>query len=91
MGTEIIKLYTFGSVSHKRVTARKVRASLRNLKTNETVDVALLETPTVCSSKLQVGNEEIRRSLEDKGLQVADTLVRGMEMECSTFRTHRET
>lgn len=81
VGTEIIKLHTFGSVTHKRVTARKVKASLRNLKTNEAVDVELLETPTVCSSKLQMADEKIRRSLEAKGLQVADTPVRGMEVE----------
>lgn len=82
VGTEVLKLHTFGSVTHKRVMARKVTAILRNLKTNEAVDVELLKTPTVCSSKIQMANETLRRSLEDKGLQVADTPVRGMEKEC---------
>ncbi len=54
VGTERIKLHTFGPLTHKRVTSGKVRATLINLKTNETVDVSLLETPTVCSSKLQM-------------------------------------
>lgn len=34
VGTEIIKLHVFGSINAKRITARKVQASLRNLKTN---------------------------------------------------------
>lgn len=81
VGSEIIRLHVFGSVAHKRVTARKVKANLRNLKTNEAVLVELLETPTVCSSKLKVADEKIRRRLQDKNLQVADTPVRGMETE----------
>lgn len=43
--------------------------------------VELLETPTGCSSKLKTADEKIIQSLNDKGLQVADTPVRGMETE----------
>ena len=81
VGTEIIKLHVFGSVNAKRMIARKVKASLRNLKTNVSVEVELLETPNVCSSNIKTATEEIRRSLEEKGLQVADHPVRGMEQE----------
>lgn len=78
VGTEIIKLHVFGSANAKRTTARKVKASLR---TNMSVEVELLETPSVCSSNIKMATEEIRHSLEAKGLQVADHPVRGIEQE----------
>lgn len=81
VGTEIIKLHVFGSVNAKRMTARKVKATLRNLKPNVCVDVELLETPSVCSSPIRMASENIRRSLEAEGFQVADHPVRGMEQE----------
>ena len=57
VGTEIIKLHVFGSVNAKRMTAIKVKASLRNLKTNESVEVELLETPSVFSSNIKTATE----------------------------------
>lgn len=81
VGTEIIKLHVFGSENAKRMTVKKVKASLRNLKTNVSVKVELLETPSVCSSNIKMANEEIRHTLEAKGFQVADHPVRGMEQE----------
>lgn len=81
VGSEVIKLHVFGSVTHQRVTAKKVKANLCNLKTNESVKVELLETPTLCSSRLKTADEKLRQALNDKGLQVADIPVRGMETE----------
>lgn len=81
VGTEVIKLHVFGSTNPKRMIARKVKANLRNLKTNMSVQVELLETPSVCSSPIRMASEEIRHSLEADGLQVADHPVRGLEQE----------
>lgn len=58
VGTEIIKLHVFGSVNAKRMTVKKVKVSLRDLKTNMSVEVELLETPSVCSSNIKMATNQ---------------------------------
>ncbi len=79
--TGIIKLCIFGPLTHKRVTSGKVRATLTNLKTNETVNVAFLETPYCMLIKHANGRWKNKTVSGRYGLEVADTPVRGMESE----------
>lgn len=80
MGEEILNLHTFGSVAPKRITCKKVRVCLRNLKTQQAVELELLETRQVSTlTNPKVLDESVRRKLHDKGLQLADIPVNGME------------
>lgn len=45
------------------------------------MDVDVLETPRVCTSIMRVAGEALRRELEQKGMQMADTVVSGMEKQ----------
>ena len=72
-------MYVFGSKTPQRITCRKVRARLRNIKNNQSIDVQLLETPKLSSSMITAPNENIRKDLEAKGMSIADVPITGME------------
>ena len=79
VGEETLKLHTFGSSVPQSITCNKVKLTLSNIRNGQSVQLEVLEIPRVCSSIMRVAGEEVRRELERKGLQLADTSVSGME------------
>lgn len=77
IGQERLRLHTFGSDEPKLLTCNKMKLKLCNIRNRQSVDVVVLETPRVCTSIMRVA-EELRRELEQKGMQIADTVVSGM-------------
>lgn len=81
IGEETLKLHTFCSGEPKHITCNKVKLRLSNIRNGQSIDLVVLETRRVCSSIMKVAGEEIRRELERKGMQPADTAVSGMETQ----------
>lgn len=81
IGQETLRLHTFGSDELKLLTCNKVKLKLCNIRNGLSVDVDVLETPYVCTSIVRVAGEELGRELELKGMQMADTVVSGMEKQ----------
>ena len=81
VGEETLKLHTFGSSVPQNITCNKVKLTLSNIRNGQSVQLEMLEIPRVCSSIMRVAGEEVRRELERKGLQLADTSVSGMETQ----------
>ena len=81
VGEETLKLHTFGSSVPQNITCNKVKLTLSNIRNGQSVQLEVLEIPRVCSSIMRVAGEEVRRELERKGLQLADTSVSGMETQ----------
>ena len=81
VGEETLKLHTFGSSVPQNITCNKVKLTLSNIRNGQSVQLEVLEIPRLCSSIMRVAGEEVRRELERKGLQLADTSVSGMETQ----------
>ena len=81
IGEETLRLHAFGCGEPKLITCNKVKLRLSNIRNGQSVDIDLLETPRVSTSIMRVAGEELRRELERKGMQLADTAVSGMEMQ----------
>ncbi len=81
IGEETLRIHTFGCGEPKLITCNKVKLRLSNIRNGQSVDIDVLETPRVCTSIMRVAGEELRRELERKGMQLADTAVSGMEMQ----------
>lgn len=79
IGEETINLHTFGSDKSRQAKYKEVKAKLKNVINGQTVEVQILETPQVCTSKMSIAGEALRKELELKGLQLADTPVKGIE------------
>ena len=81
LGEETINVFTFGTETAKRMTCRRVRAKLRGIRSGQDVEIEMLETPEVCTSTMTIAGDALRKDLEEKGMQLADTPVSGMEKQ----------
>lgn len=79
IGEETVRLHKFSSSEPKLLTCNKVKLRLSNIRNGQSVDIDVLETPCVCTSTMRIADEELHRELECKGVQLADTVVSGME------------
>lgn len=79
IGEETLNLDTLGSSQPRQVKYKKVQARLKNVINGTNMEVQLLETPQVCTSKMRIAGEALHKELEEKGLQLADMTVNGME------------
>lgn len=65
-------------MNQKLLTCNKVKLGLWNIRNGQSVDLEILETPPVCTI-MRVAGEELSKVLQEKGMQMADTAVRGTE------------
>lgn len=79
IGKETLNIFVFGSKTPQRVTCKKVKVHLKNIRNNQNIEVQL--QPKVSSSVITIASEKIRNDLESKGMPLADVPVRGMESE----------
>lgn len=79
IGEETVRLHKFSSSEPQLLTCNKVKLRLSTIRNGQSVDIDVLETPCVCTSTMWVAGKELHRELDFKGMQLADTVVSGME------------
>lgn len=69
IGEETINLYTFGSDKPRQAKYKIVKTKLKNVSNGQNMEVQLLETRQVCTSKMHTAGAVLCKELELKGLR----------------------